>query len=384
MKKIIAVSFLFYSFLLWYGVSFLSFSIVDVRSIDHFPVLNYILNFSFFLFGKNDFALRVPEIIVGFCSVLLFYKLTEFYLKKEKDRFFATIIFMLIPGMIISSIIVNKSVYLIFLTLLFVYLYKTNKIYSYILLALCVFLDSGFISLFFALIFYAIYKKDNVLLLLSLLFLAINANYFNYDIGGKPKGHFLDLFGTYFLIFSPFVFIYFLFSIYKGFFDKKRDIVFFIAFFTFIISILLSFRQRIKIDDYAPFTLVYVIYMVKYFLSSYRVRLPQFRGTYKTVFIVLITTLTFFDIALFLNRYTPARKLSSSYYFIKPLASELKNKNIDFINSKNKRLLRALNFYGLKKGNKYMIIYEKRENKVSIFHKKRKIMQINVSKLNTL
>jgi hypothetical protein len=384
MKRIIAVSFFFYSFLLWYGVNFLSFSIVDVRSIDHFPVLNYILNFSFFLFGKNDFALRIPEIIFGFCSVLLFYKLTEFYLKKEKDKFFAAVIFMLIPGMIISSIIVNKSVYLIFLTLLFVYLYKTNKIYSYILLALCVFLDSSFISLFFALVFYAIYKKDNLLLILALLFLAVNANYFNYDIGGKPKGHFLDLFGTYFLIFSPFVFIYFLFSVYKGFFDEKRDIVFFIAFFTFIISILLSFRQRIKIDDYAPFILSYVVYMVKYFLSSYRVRLPRFRGTYKTVFIVLMTTMAMFDTALFLNRYTPAKKLSASYYFIKPLAAELRKKRVDFVYSDNKRLLKALNFYGIKQGHQYKILYQKEKSIVSIFHKKRKIMQINVSKLNTL
>ncbi|WP_420835236.1 hypothetical protein [Nautilia profundicola] len=255
---------------------------------------------------------------------------------------------------------------------------------SYILLGILVFLDYSFISLYFALIFYSIYKKDNLLLVLSLLFLAINANYFNYDIGGKPKGHFLDLFGTYFLIFSPFVFIFFLFSIYKGFFDKKRDIVFFIAFFTFIISIILSFRQRIKIDDYAPYTLIYIVYMVKYYLNSYRVRLPQFRKTYKIMFVFLLFTLLMFDTALFLNRYTPARNLSSSYYFIKPLVSELKKRNIDYITTDNKRLLKALEFYGVKKGNVFKIKYKKRENKVSIFHKNRKFLEIDVSKLNTL
>jgi len=384
MKKIFFISLIFYLFLLWYGVSFLSFSIIDVRSIEHFPVLNYILGFFFKIFGKNDFALRLPEILTGFINVLLFYKITEFYLKKEKDRFYATLIFMLIPGMIISSLIVNKSVYIIFLTLLFVYFYKTNKYVSYVLLGLMVFLDYSFISLYFALIFYSIYKRDNILLVLSLIFLAVNANYFNYDIGGKPKGHFLDLFGTYFLIFSPFVFIYFLFSLYKGFFDKKRDIVFFIAFFTFVISIILSFRQRIKIDDYAPYTLIYVVYMVKYYLNSYRVRLPQFRKTYKALFVFLFITLFVFDLALFFNRYTPARNLSRSYYFIKPLVYQLKINKIDNLYSNNPRLIKALNFYGIKKGDKYKIVYQKRKNKVSIFHKNRKILKFDVSKLHTL
>jgi len=384
MKKVLLTSLAFYLFLFWYGVSFLSFSIVDVRSIDHFPILNYILKISFLFFGKNDFALRLPGIIAGFASTILFYKITRFYLKKEKDLFFATLIFMLIPGLIISSLIVNKSVYIIFLTLLFVYLYKTNKILSYILLASLVFLDYSFISLYFALIFYSVYKKDNLLLILTLLFLTLNANYFNYDIGGKPKGHFLDLFGTYFLIFSPFVFVYFLFSIYKGIVDKKRDIVFFIAFFTFIISVILSFRQRIKIDDYAPFTLIYIVYMVKYFLNSYRVRLPKLRKTYKTMFIVLFTSLIVFDFALFFNRYTPAKNLSSSYYFIKPLVKKLKQENIGYVTCNNNRLFRALEFYGVKKGTKYKLIYTKQENKVSIFHKNVKILEINVSKLNTI
>jgi len=384
MKNAILVSSVFYLFLLWYGVNFLSYSVVDVRSIEHFPILQYILSVSFALFGKNDLALRIPGVVTGFASSLLFFQLTKFYLKKNRDRFFAYIIFILIPGMIISSLIVNKSIYIIFLTLFFVYLYNLKREISYILLGLFVFMDYSFISLYFALIFYAIYKKDNTLLMLSLIFLAVNANYFDYKIGGKPKGHFLDLFGTYFLIFSPLVFIYFLFSIYKGFFDKKRDIVFFIAFFTFIISVILSFRQKIKIDDYAPYTLIYVVYMVKYYLNSYRVRLPQFRTVYKTVFVILLGSLIVFDIALFLNRYTPAKKLSGSYYYIKPLVKILKKNHIDYIYSDNRRFERCLNFYGINKGSEYYVIYSKKDNKVSIFHKKKKIMQIDVSKLNTL
>ena len=384
MKKVLVLTSFFYLFLLWYGVNFLSFSIVDVKGIEKFPILNYILDFSFLIFGKSDFALRLPQILIGFISVLLFYKISEFYLKKENDKFFASLIFMLIPGLIISSLIVNKSIYIIFLTIFFVYLYHIKKYLSYLLLATMIFLDYSFISLFFALIFYAIYKKDNLLLILSLIFLALNANYFNYDIGGKPRGYFLDLFGTYFLIFSPFVFVYFLFSIYKGLLDKKRDIIFFITFFTFIISIILSFRQRIKIDDYAPFTLIYIVYMVKYYLNSYRVRLPKFRYFYKILFVFLLTTLMVFDFALFLNRYTPAKNLSASYYFIKPLVKVLKRNNILQIKCDNPRLQKALEFYGIKKGNVYFLKYVKKKHRVSIFHKKRKIKEIDVSNLNTI
>ncbi|GAB6074788.1 hypothetical protein JCM15786_14450 [Nautilia lithotrophica] len=112
--------------------------------------------------------------------------------------------------------------------------------------------------------------------------------------------------------------------------------------------------------------------------------MPQFRKTYKTLFIILFVSLFVFDLALFFNRYTPARNLSSSYYFIKPLVKKLKKNRINFIFSDNKRLIKALNFYGIKNGNEFKLIYKKRENKVSIFHKNRKILEIDVSKLNTI
>ncbi|MEO1923136.1 MAG: hypothetical protein ABGX25_01305, partial [Nautiliaceae bacterium] len=305
----------YYSFLLWYGIEFLSFSIVEVKSIEHFWPLEYILQFSFSLFGHNDFALRLPQIIISFLSSVLFLKISEDYFEKRSDIFFNLVIFLLIPGFIISSLIVNKSIYLLFCTLLFIYFYKHYRFFSYLLLILYIFLDYSFISLYFALVFFAIYKRDSKFLLFVLILLAVNANFFDYRITGKPRGYFLDVLGTYILIFSPFVFIYFLYTLYKGFFFKK-DIIFFISVFSFLLSILLSFRQRIKIDDFAPYVLPYVIFMVKIFLSSYRVRLPVFRKWYRILFIFLFATIIIFDIALFLNRYTPARGLSGSFYFI--------------------------------------------------------------------
>jgi hypothetical protein len=373
----------YYLFLFWYGINFLSFSLVEVESINKFWPLRYIFELSIFLFGKTDIALRLPSLLFSVLSVILFYSISKFYFKKQSDLFFATIIFSLIPGFIISSLIVNKSIYLIFLTLLFIYLKKNGEKFSYLLLFLLAFVDYSFIALYLGLIFYSIFKRYNKLLIYSLFLLALNANYFNYTIDGKPKGYFLDVIGTYILIFSPLVFLYFIYSIYKGFFQKK-DIIFYVAVTAFLSSILFSFRQRIKIDDYAPFVLPYVIYMVKIYLNSYRIRLPKLRNGYKLLFAILFSSLIIFDSMLFLNKYTPARELSESFYFIKPLAKLLTDKKINNITCNNENLCFALNFYGIKRGKEYKIYYSKRKKRVSIFHKNKLVLKVSVSKLNTL
>jgi len=369
---------IFYAFLSFYAVNFLSFSFVEVESIENFPYLKDILNLSFSLFGKNDFALRFPSLFIGFLSVVLFYHIAKLKIKKE---LLATYIFMLIPGMIIASLIVNKAVYLIFLTLLFVYTYERFRIVSYFLLIAYIFVDQSLISLYLSLVFYSIYKKDGKLLLFSLILLALNANYFEYKIGGKPRGFFLDIFGVYFLIFSPFVFIYFLYSLYKNSFFQK-DLIYFITSTAFLMSIILSFRQRIKIDDYAPYILIFVINMFNMFFKSYKIRLSIFRTPYKILFIVLFSSLILFDGLIFFNKYTPLKDLTYSFAFPKKLAFYLKEKKITNIYCNNQKLCEILNFYGIKSGNEYKIILHRK--RVSIFHKKSQISVLDVSKINTL
>jgi hypothetical protein len=367
----------YYVFLLWYGIH-LSFCSVEVEAIEKLPWLREIITFSVSFFGKNDFALRFPQILVSFFSLLLFFSIAKKILKK--DFLFATIIFALIPGFIISSLIINKSIYILFLVLLFIRIYLFNPYLSYFLLAFYSILDGSFIVLYVGLLFYAIYKKDNFLLVLALILLMLNANYFNYKIGGKPRGYFLDVFFVYTLIFSPFVFFYFLYSIYKAFFYKK-DVIFFISSTALIISFLFSFRQRIKIDDYAPFVLPYVIWMIKIFFNSYRVRLPRFRKGYKILFVILFGSLILFDIVLFLNYLTPARKISNEFYFIKPLATKLKAYNLK-IKCNNESICKSLYFYGVKAGDLYLH-YSKSKKSVTILKDNSVLMEFNVSKLNT-
>jgi len=378
MKNFGPLVFIYYIFLYWYGVNFLSFSIFEAESIDKF----WILKIFFEYIPKNDYILRLIPISFSFFSFLLYLKITKFYLK-EKYTYFAGLTFIFLPGFIISSLIINKSIFLIFITFLFIYFFKKNRILGAIFLGFIVFVDYSLISLYFSLIFYSIYKRDSKFLFYVLVLLAINANYFNYVIGGKPRGYFLDVLATYFLIFSPFVFIYFLFTIYKGFFYKK-DIVFFIGVLSFLLSLLLSFRQRIRIDDFAPFVLPYTVYMKKIFLSSYKVRLPKFRRKYRLLFVILFGSMLLFDGMLFLNKYTPVSNLSGSFYFIKPLVKFLKKHKINNVYCNNIYLCKALNFYGIKLGKKYYLYYSKSRKSVSIFHNNKKVVVLSVSKLNTL
>ena len=303
-------------------------------------------------------------------------QLSKKFLKKTNYA----LILLIIPGFITSAIIANKAIYILFLILSFIYLYYEKRFFSYLLLIVLAIVDRAFISLYFALIFYSVYKRDNFLLILSIILFAFNANYFNYYeyVDKKPRGYFLDIFGVYFLIFSPLVFIYFLYSLYKSWFLKK-DILFFISFFSFVVSIILSFRQKIKVYDYAPFVIPFLIYMFKVFLYSYKVRLPKFRVFYKVFFILAISSVMLFDIFVFFSPYTPFKK--DSILFVKPLVNFLKSNNINYIKCNNKSLQKTLDFYGIKEGNNYKLIYLKNKNLIKIYGKRKYVL--NVSKLNT-
>jgi putative effector of murein hydrolase len=239
--------------------------------------------------------------------------------------------------------------------------------------------DGSFISLYFGLIFYSIYKKDNKFLIYSLILLMINANYFNYDINGHPQGHFLNMISVYLAIFSPFIFIYFLYSIVKTW--KKPNLLWFISSFSLLFSIILSFRQDIKIDNYAPFVIVSVIFMVYAFLNDYRVRLNIFRKSYKIIFMFLGFSLISFDVSLFMSKFVLDRHIVNQFKYSKELYVFLKNHNINNIYCNDRILCKKLYFYGLEKGNKFYINFDRKQKKVSILHNGIKLYDKSVSKL---
>ena len=379
MKKIFYLYFLVYYLFLFFYANYMDIGNLEVNYLSKNYPITYIENI-FLSFGHTNLLLRLPSLILSIFSIFVYYKISQKYLKKEKDIYFATIIFSLMPGFIIASLLFNKSIYLIFLVLIFIYTFLYYRFYSYLFLLIFSVTDYSFISLYLGLIFYFIYKKDTKFLIYSIILLGINANYFNYEIGGHPRGHFLDVISIYFAIFSPFVFIYFLYSLIKMF--KIPNLLWFISSWGLLFSLLLSFRQKIKIDDFAPYVIVSVVFMISIFIKEYRVRLKIFRPFYRNLFVFLFSSLILFDFILLSTPYFFNNKIFTQFRYSKNIVTILKNNNINYIRCNNTTLCKKLYFYGIKKGNKYFLCFDKNSKKVSILHNNKLLYNFYVSKVN--
>ncbi len=309
------------------------------------------------ILGQNDLALRLPFIILHIFSLFLIYKIGKLFLKRKLDRILSTAIFALLPGINSAALIVNSASLIIFLTLLFVYLYMYNyKLLSYLILLLAFFVDNAFSVLYLSLIFYAISKKDNKLLIYSLVLFGASMYMYGFDDGGKPKGYFLDTIGVYSAIFSPFLFLYYIYALYRILIKEEKNLLWYISFVALIFSLFLSLRQRVHLEDFAPFVTLAIPLMVKVFFNSYRVRLPEHRKWHKMIAIFVLLFLSINTFFIFVNKplysllTNPKKHFAYKYQVVKELANELKTKNINKINMPDKNLRLRLKFYGIKNG----------------------------------
>lgn len=360
------------------------FFTVDTLSISYKEALNVFINNSLLsiitntsiaIFGQNDYALRAPFILFYFFSILLMYRFTDNLFKKESDRLLSILIFMLLPGLLSASLLVNSAIIVTFFTLLYLNYLKSTKRHCYILLILFLFIDNSFAIFFLALFFYALKDFDKKLLISSFILFCVSMALYGFDTGGKPRGFLVDTFAIYASIFSPLLFIYFFYTIYREGVKGNRHIVWYISATSLAFSLLFSFRQRIYIEDYAPFVVIFLPYMVKNFLQSYRVRLPQFRRKHRyvasiTLFILLLNaTLTIFNKPLYLFLENPKKHFAYNYNIAKELAAKLKKNNINEIESDQQELLLRLKFYGIREGNRYFVSTNKKyyyDKKISI------------------
>jgi len=133
--------------------------------------------------------------------------------------------------------------------------------------------------LFFATFIFSVAKKDNIFLSVSIVGFTLNYWFFGFDVSGRPRGYFLDIFGIYGAVFSPFVFIYYIYSLYWFLIKYKKPLplLWFVSFSIFTLSIVLSLRQNIKMEDFATFSVIGLPLMMYTFFHSIRVRLPEFR-----------------------------------------------------------------------------------------------------------
>lgn len=353
-------------------------------------ILTIITKSSISIFGKSDIALRLPFILLYSFSVILMYAMTDKYYKNEKDRFISILIFMFLPGVLGASLLVNSAILVIFLTLLYLYYYQTYAKHSYILLLLFLLIDNSFAILYLALFFYSLKTKDKKLLYLSLILFVLSMYIYGFSTDGKPRGFFVDTFAIYATIFSPILFIYFLYTIYKTGINDEKTLTWYISSTALLLSFIFSFRQRVYIEDFAPYVVIALPFMLKMFFHSYRVRLKEFRTKYNIfAFLVILMLLinvflTIFNKPLYIFLPNPTKHFVYKYHFVKELAQELKNRDINEITIADKELLLRLRFYDIYEGDKYYIStqeYYNYEQKISINYHEKELLNIYLTKL---
>lgn len=347
-----------YIFLLLYGAS-MSISSWEADVIfNSESLLNTPLNLSFWIFGQNDFALRSPFITLHMINLILLYNFSKQMLKKESDALLTVFIYSILPGVNSSALVVDKAGVVIFFTLLFLNLFSKYRNIALGLLIPLFFIDQGFLLLFFALIFYAVARKDKEVLIISLIGFTINYYLFGFETHGKPQGHFIEIFGIYGAIFSPLVFLYYIYSLYWFLIKYKKPlpIIWYISFIVFILSIILSLRQTIEMEDFAAYSVIGVPLIVYSMMHSYRVRLPQHRKKTAVVFYVIMgtlflnTALTFFNKPLYLTLDNPKKHFAYPHHFTSELADRLKAKGVYSVRADRESLQKRLKFYGIAQG----------------------------------
>jgi hypothetical protein len=300
-------------------------------------------------------GIRIFSIFFGFLSIALFYELSRRYFSKRTDAYVATTIFMFLPGILTATTLVNEAIIVLPLVLYFVLMYEKNSFWSlpFVMLALF-FIHEASIIFFAALLLYGLVHKDKKLSIFSASFLIA----FVYltkgiEIGGGPSGHFIEIFGLYATVFSPLLFLYFFYAMYRILLREKKTLLWYISFTALAFSLLLSIRQRVYITDFAPYVTIAIILMLDVFNHSVRVRLPEFQKRYKRAFYVVISflglsvSIIVFHQIFFLILKDPSEHFAKRVYQPYFLAEELKFEGIDCYDGTHGGEIYQLRYYNI-------------------------------------
>jgi hypothetical protein len=353
-------------------------------------LLHYIINTSLSFFGHNDFALRLPMVLMHLLSVLLLFKFSSKYLKTYRDRLWLIIIYILLPGVNSAALIVNGAGLMIVSLFFYMVIYHFNRRYEYLVLTFFVFLDQSVIFLYLGLIFFEYQNRAYKKIVYLFVLLISAAMLHQYDISGTPSGHFIDALGVYAAVFSPIVFIYLFYVLYRSYMQEIRDVSWYLAFTALIVSLLLSFRQRIDVAYYAPYLMVALPLATQAFFSSYRVRLKEFRRGYKILFIASFILLLIHTMVILFNKElypyikTPKKHFVYKMHIAKELATKLDALEITCISTKSQTMQSRLQFYGIDYCSKNKLTNKSddknREHNVTISYKNRIIYEAYVTK----
>jgi len=354
--------------------------------------LQLLVKSSLAFFGHNDFGLRFIFICMHLLSAVLIYLISGRYLKEERNRLWLLLTFVLLPGVISSAVMVNHAGLIIFGLLLYLYLEdKCSKLFINLLLFIYALIDIGFVYLFLGLAFYYLFNKQTKEFVYNIALFFLSSYLYGFDIYGFPRGHFLDTIGVYSAIFTPVIFIYLFYVLYRRYLADKKDKLWYIASTALLFSLLISFRQKVDIEHFAPYLIVALPLAAQTFASSYKVRLKEHRRGYRAIFIlafvllILNSLVVFFNKELYLVLNNPKKNFAYNVGIAKELAQQLENKGVHCVKT-DAKMQRRLRFYGInectKNNLKELPLQSKTEADVTIRYKNKILYKATVTKLN--
>ena len=133
---------------------------------------------------------------------------------------------------------------------------------------------------------------------------------------------------------------------------EEKNILWYISFYAFIISLILSLRQRIHITDFAPYVIVSIILMVELYENKIGVRLPEFQKKYKigfnlVIFLLLSSFFVTLEHRIFFIFDNPKFHFASNIYKPYYLAKALKKHKLKCYYTQNDREMYQLRYYGI-------------------------------------
>lgn len=306
--------------------------------------------------GIGLIGLRIFSLFFGFLAIGLFYELSRHHFQKSKDVYLSTLIFMFLPGILTATTLANVAIIVLPIVLLFVLLHE--KGYTLLLPPLMLalfFVHEESIIFFVAVLLYSVMHKEKILAIFSLAFLlafVILAK--GIEIGGQPSGHFVEIFGLYATVFSPLLFLYFFYAMYRILLkEEQKSLIWYISFTALAFSLLLSIRQRVHITDFAPYVMIAIVLMLNLFNQTIGVRLPEFQKQYKQGFMVVMSflALSVFLIvghkSLYLVLENPKTHFAHRIYKPYLFAKELKSEGIECYDGAHGRERYQLRYYNI-------------------------------------
>jgi len=314
-------------------------------------ITTFLMHIGYILF-PSEFGLRIFFLFFAMLNALLYERVTASFVSRSEDRYVIVMIYLILPGVVASSILANSAVILSFLVLLFLYAYmKKNWLVVTLSLLLLSVVHWSALFLYGILLLYAANRRERWLLIVTIIAVIF------YTFSGmemplpRDTNNVLELLSIYATVFSPLVFIYLFYVLYRTLLRGERNIIWYISFYSLIISLILSFIYRIRIVDFSPYIMLGTMLMIQSYHASLRVRMRRFQNRYRWVFKIVTISLIVSTLSILLNK-PIYRTVGKEYYALfAPVyapydrAKELRSEGKSCVNGIGGKQMDQMKFY---------------------------------------